>query len=388
MEKWRNFVTAQHLQSYWKILHAELLECIHNGLPVYQQTGFPIETEDLLPEKKLGKIKGELALRDAKRKEANKRTITLADIPSSFSPRDFTGYFSPPSTIATIETSNFDSEAKRIFENLRKRKNLEVIDNINIFLFKREDVNQFAQDHGYPMIDDQTGFGKSGTNEGTEVTETGPEKAQAKPNALASSQPVNFLHKECGDIWHIGFEGKKIRVNPLDGFLYIAEILRQKQGVSVSCVALRQVVPGRVRKNVMPEGAVMDEGLYSDHGKQAINTPKTKVEYLKRYQQLRNKLSEIEDLQEHERPPDANFEKKEIEEEMSKIELALKEKTFNEPNAKKAQINVSSRIKDAYNVIQKAGMKELAKHLEKNIKPDGAFGLRYLGTLSWDVVIK
>jgi len=138
----------------------------------------------------------------------------------------------------------------------------------------------------------------------------------------------------------------------------------------------------------MPEGAVMDEGLYSDHGKQAINTPKTKVEYLKRYQQLRNKLSEIEDLQEHERPPDANFEKKEIEEEMSKIELALKEKTFNEPNAKKAQINVSSRIKDAYNVIQKAGMKELAKHLEKNIKPDGAFGLRYLGTLSWDVVIK
>ena len=78
----------------------------------------------------------------------------------------------------------------------------------------------------------------------------------------------------------------------------------------------------------------------------------------------------------------------EIEEEMSQIENALKEKTFTEPNAKKAQSNIKQRLGSAYKAIRKAGMKNLANYLEQNIKSDGAFGLRHTGTLAWEIVIK
>jgi len=108
MDERRNFVTAQQLQSHWKILPAELLDFIHSGLPAYQQTGIVIEVEELLPEKTLFDITKELLLRAVKNIEAEKcrRFITLANIPSSFHPRDFKGAIGivPPNLSDTTET--------------------------------------------------------------------------------------------------------------------------------------------------------------------------------------------------------------------------------------------------------------------------------------------
>lgn len=159
MDEWRNFVTTQHLQSHWKILPAELLHFIKSGLPVHRQTGIVIEAEELLPEKTFVEIQKELLLRAVRDSEARKcrRFITLANIPSSFHPRDFRGTIEipHPNTPATTETlSEIDTEAKRVFEKLKKRKDNQTITDLNTFLFKREEINQFAQLHELKLIDE------------------------------------------------------------------------------------------------------------------------------------------------------------------------------------------------------------------------------------------
>lgn len=161
MDKWNNFVTAQYLQSHWKILPAELLDFINTGLPVYRQTGIIIEAEELLPEKTLSDITKELVLRALMDSEAKKSRsfITLANIPSSFHPRDFknTKITIAPSTpfpAATETLSDINGKAKRVFEKLRKQKDNQTLANLNTFLFKRDDINQFAKLHELKLIDE------------------------------------------------------------------------------------------------------------------------------------------------------------------------------------------------------------------------------------------
>ncbi|NLX50500.1 MAG: hypothetical protein GXY72_00190 [Deltaproteobacteria bacterium] len=250
------------------------------------------------------------------------------------------------------------------------------------FIFKAQDVEEYEQTHGINM---QKSSHPSVLQEQPETT---IEKQPELGNTQTTPPLVNFFHKESRDIWRIGHEGKQASIKHYDGFSYIAEILRQKPGESVSCIVLAQMVSSKGRGNIVSEDAAMDEGLSLGQAAQPINTSKTQTEYLNRYNQLRARLSEIEDLQEHIRPPDANIEKAEIEEEMSKIEIAMKEKTFAEPNAKKAQSNIKQRLNDAYTAIRKAGMKNLANYLEQNIKVDGAFGLRHVGTLAWEITIE
>ncbi len=210
----------------------------------------------------------------------------------------------------------------------------------------------------------------------------------ASVNTITTPHPVNFFHKKSSGIWHIGYTGERIEIKHYNGFSYIAEILRQKSGESISCITLAQMISSKGQKNVVSDDVAMAEDLYCDHEAQLINTPKARTEYQKRYAQLRSRLSEIEDLQEHQRSPDAKLEKEEIEEEMRKIEIAMKEKTFAEPNAKKAQSNIKQRLKDAYAAIRNAGMKNLASYLENNIKSDGAFGLHHTGTLTWEILVE
>jgi len=45
-------------------------------------------------------------------------------------------------------------------------------------------------------------------------------------------------------------------------------------------------------------------------------------------------------------------------------------------------------IAGAYKAIDKVGMKEMAKHLRSNIKPDDAYGLIYTGSFRWEITIK
>ena len=142
MDELKNFVSAQFLQSHWKILPAELLDFIHSGLPAYRQTGLNVEASELLPAKTLSDITKELALRAARDSEARKcrSFITLANIPSSFAPRDFRSTIipkvpstPPPATTGTL--SGIHTEAKRVFEKLRKRKDNQTLTDLNTFLF-------------------------------------------------------------------------------------------------------------------------------------------------------------------------------------------------------------------------------------------------------------
>lgn len=159
MDELKNFVSAQFLQSHWKILPAELLSLIHSGLPVYRQTGILIHASELLPEKTLLDITKELVLRAAKDHEARKcrNFITLADIPSSFHPRDVQGSIiikTPPTPApANTETlGDIDAEAKSLFEKLKKRKDEQTLTDLNTFLFNRKEINQYAQLHELKLI--------------------------------------------------------------------------------------------------------------------------------------------------------------------------------------------------------------------------------------------
>ena len=55
--EWRNYVTAEQLQSHWKILHVKLLNFINSGLPAYRQTVIAIDAAALLPMRFLDDIK-------------------------------------------------------------------------------------------------------------------------------------------------------------------------------------------------------------------------------------------------------------------------------------------------------------------------------------------
>ena len=102
---------------------------------------------------------------------------------------------------------------------------------------------------------------------------------------------------------------------------------------------------------------------------------------------LEDDLLKINDLPGNDRTPEHEMEKKEIEEEMAAIMPHLKERTFADLNDKKAQINIGKRLHKAYSAIHKVGMKAMGKHLQDHIKPDGAFGLTYTGSITWEIPI-
>jgi hypothetical protein len=73
---------------------------------------------------------------------------------------------------------------------------------------------------------------------------------------------------------------------------------------------------------------------------------------------------------------------------MSKLEpyLKMKERYFADPNDKKVQMTIRNRLTYAYKILNKNKMKELSKHLEKCIKPDGDYSLVYNGAVTWEVI--
>lgn len=104
----------------------------------------------------------------------------------------------------------------------------------------------------------------------------------------------------------------------------------------------------------MTEGAAIDEGLnIGRFSKQVAITAKEGIICRKRYQELKDKLPEVETTEERE----------EIEEEMKALRPYLKKRYFADPNDKKAQSNVGKRLDTAYEAISKAGLKKMAKHL-------------------------
>ncbi|MEN6332037.1 MAG: hypothetical protein ABFD57_08620 [Smithella sp.] len=199
------------------------------------------------------------------------------------------------------------------------------------------------------------------------------------PIPISSKNKANYENAfiRQSEFWEIWFHGKKLLpIKNLDGIHYIA-ILLDKAGTSISCRELYQVASGKTPDNCMSENAAIDEGFNIGSITQAVSDSTTKLAYATLYQELQNDFKNAESV----------MEQQEIEQEMATILPCLKEKTFVDPNDKKAQVNVGKRLKTAYAAIHKANMDELEKHLRTYIKPDDAYGLGYTGSLTWDITL-
>jgi len=186
---------------------------------------------------------------------------------------------------------------------------------------------------------------------------------------------VNFFKKNPGEYWHVRFDedGKDVMIKHLDGLLYISFLL-EKPGSAISCQELYRAASGKEAANVMSEDVAISEGLNIGSGRQPVNDNKALAAIRREYANLQVEL-ECTGMEEREK----------IEEKVEKIKPYLTTRDISDPNDKKAQVNVKKRLDTAYNAISKTGMTNLTRHLQDFIKPDGAFGLIYTGSLTWTI---
>jgi hypothetical protein len=248
------------------------------------------------------------------------------------------------------------------------------------FLFKIMDVEEYAEVNGIKFVELFTPpFPQKQTENLKESSALhSPEEQTEKPvETVSEAKPsdTNFFIRGDDKHWRVGFGGKKCTLDHLDGISYIAALLERPQ-THASDRELYQVMAGTLPDNAISEDAAIDQGLNIEINKQEINDPKAKKNYLKRYNELQSDLENAE----------SDLEKEEIEKELNEIIQCINEKNFVDPNVKKAQVNITKRLNAAYGSIRDAGMKELAKHLQDNIKTDGAYGRVYVGPVNWKII--
>jgi hypothetical protein len=219
---------------------------------------------------------------------------------------------------------------------------------------------------------------------GGDETEIDAEKVDESTDATKTlaqkPEHTNFFTQE-GDVWHIGFGGQTTRIKHLAGLLYIGHLLQTPE-TAYSCSKLYHAV-NPPEKPTMTNGQAAEERLN-------INT-KTRVVHKEQEKQAKKaiqyKLSELSGDFER---AESELERKDIQDEMNMIIESLNsENKLSDPNNKKVQANIRKRLDCAYKAIgKKEGMKELKKHLQKNIKPDGKFGLYYTGSLTWGITLQ
>lgn len=187
----------------------------------------------------------------------------------------------------------------------------------------------------------------------------------------------NFFIREMGDYWKLGFDGKKCTLAHLDGFFYIAALIKNPR-TSLSDRELYQITSGTAPDNTISEGTAIEQGLSIGSSTQAINFRNQTKLCQDKYEELQEKYLSAE-----------MEEREEIEEQMKALEpyLKIKARNFADPDAKKIQVNVTKRLNSAYDRIDKVGMKALAEHLRKNIKTDGVYGRVYSGSIIWETKI-
>jgi hypothetical protein len=206
------------------------------------------------------------------------------------------------------------------------------------------------------------------------------QNSTAKPATLPDQCPANFLCKENEYTWHIGFEAKSTRIKHFDGLLYIGYLIA-KPGVPISCRDLYQAGSGKTPDGVTTKEVAIQQGLCLERTKQPTSDNKAKKDYWKLWKQLQDEIDNAEDN------PEGELIKEENRKRQAEIEPYLKERVFIDPNDKKAQINIQRRLRTVYEAIDKAGMKNMAKHLQSKIKPDGALGLVYMGGVTWVITL-
>ena len=193
-------------------------------------------------------------------------------------------------------------------------------------------------------------------------------------------QTTGCLLRESSSVWRIGYEGEQTSIKHLNGLLYICYLL-EKPGVSISCRDLYHAGSRKTPDGVTSEDRAMNEGLYATHAKQTASDYKAKKNYWGIWNKLQDEIDNAEDN------PEGELIKEENKKKQAEIEPYLKERVFIDPNDKKVQINIRKRLQTVYKAIEKADMKNMAKYLRSNIKPDGKLGLIYTGSAAWEIVI-
>jgi hypothetical protein len=251
----------------------------------------------------------------------------------------------------------------------------------NRFIFRQSDVLKYQKRYMDSLAGQERGMVNlaiAGVVSTGEETEWRPAAGTSISNPTRQEvQSYNFLTRN-GDIWHIGFGHLDVRIKHLNGLLFIAFLLG-KPGGAISCRELFTMAgSGNEPDNIMSESAAIGEGLNIGSSKQEVGNAKNRKICWEEYQRLQEKL------------PNAGIEEQaDIQEKMDKLMQFLnqKERIFTDPNDKKAQANAKKRLAAVYAAMKKAGMEQMSKHLQNHIKPDGAFGLRYTGSLVWKTTI-
>lgn len=186
---------------------------------------------------------------------------------------------------------------------------------------------------------------------------------------------TNFLTRNNGDYWHIGFAGQDARLKKSVGLQYIAFLL-EKPKQSISCIDLCHAMNPAAAAPISNHQA-MAEGLNlvtGAKGTREINDDSARKAYLQKYHELQENLKNVE----------SGIERKETEEEMDAILREIKARNFPDIACTRAQSSVIKALKRAYSAMEKNKMAEFSKFLQSHIKPDKRYGYIYDGP-PWEV---
>lgn len=192
-------------------------------------------------------------------------------------------------------------------------------------------------------------------------------------------QAENFFRRS-GDFWTIRYEGKEKTIRNVDGLYYIALLLK-KPGESISCVELQHTKDGLEFKS---KTEAMAEGLHSGFFSQPIYDKTAQINLWNEYQKLQKEIDDSVGM------PDHGIIEAENKPKMGELLQFLKDKkrAFPDPNKKKAQSNVKLRLGTACELLKQNNLPDLAAHLDKSIKTDKAYGLRYVAQVDWDIILQ
>lgn len=182
-----------------------------------------------------------------------------------------------------------------------------------------------------------------------------------------------------GDIWRIRFNGEEGFVQSLDGMKYLT-ILLEKPGKSISAKELARVVSVKALNEEVKETEAKAQGMNAGFGPQEVNSQYAKEAYFEYLRELQEDLAAAKKLGDIE-----TAEKIESDIDQLVKRASLQKKNFTDSDAKKAANNIGQRINNAIMAIKKAGMINLAEHLDRYTKPAGNYDFSYSGKIEWNI---
>ncbi|MDD5525392.1 MAG: hypothetical protein PHV90_09150 [Smithella sp.] len=207
-------------------------------------------------------------------------------------------------------------------------------------------------------------------------------KSPAKENApnpqnepATKEQVENYLQRS-GKYWAIKFQDEyNAHIDHVDGLLYIAHILRSKPGENISDRHLISLAKIKLQADSNEKMAISNN-LSDQMEYQESHDQKAHCEYLARYNQLKIDLESAE----------SDLERNEIKKEMTAMLLFLKQRNIAGQEEKRAQANITKRLKVAYRALENEGMEKLANHLRQCITTAN-YSRVYTGGFVWKIFL-